>query len=182
MTDQLDVLALVASRLDQAGIPYMVTGSMASGYYGQPRMTRDVDLVVELGSGHPESLPALLGEDFLLSSETVRAAMTHRTMFNAIHRYAFVKVDFVIRKGSAYRVEEFARRRRVDLDGHPVWMVSVEDLILSKVLWSRDSRSEVQLRDVRGIIALQASAIDWIYIERWARTLDIADQLRELHR
>src|SRR6218665_3970270 len=104
MTDQLDVLALVTSRLDAAGIAYMVTGSMAAGYYGQPRMTRDVDLVVELQPGDPERLEALLSDAFLLSVDVAREAMTRQTMFNAIHREAFVKVDVVLRKEEPFRI------------------------------------------------------------------------------
>lgn len=180
MTDQLDVLALVTAHLDATSIPYMVTGSMASGYYGQPRMTRDVDLVVELRQGDPERLAALLGDAFLLAAETVRGAITHQTMFNAIHREAFVKVDFIIRKSEAYRLEEFARRRRVELDGHPMWMVSPEDLILSKLTWTRGRVSDVQARDVRAVIAVQGRALDWNYMTTWAATLDISDALRQV--
>lgn len=102
MTDQLDVLALVTARLDSAGIAYMVTGSMAAGFYGQPRMTRDVAIVVALQTGDPERLEALFSDVFLLSADLVRAAMAHTTMFNAIHREALVKVDFVIRKAWRY--------------------------------------------------------------------------------
>lgn len=177
MTDQLDVLALVTSTLDTAGIPYMVTGSMASGYYGEPRMTRDVDLVVELRSDDPDRLEALLGTAFLLTAEGVREAMRRQTMFNAIHKEAFVKVDFVVRKADAYRVEEFGRRRRVTLDGHGMWIVSPEDLILSKLVWGQASNSDVQARDVRAVIAAQTANLDWTYLTTWADALGVSDAL-----
>ena len=48
MTAELEVLGIVAERLESAGIAYMVTGSIAMNYYAVPRMTRDIDLVVEL--------------------------------------------------------------------------------------------------------------------------------------
>jgi hypothetical protein len=50
VSEQLDVLLDVASRFDAAAIPYMVSGLMAMNYYAQPRMTRDIDLVVEMGN------------------------------------------------------------------------------------------------------------------------------------
>lgn len=177
MTDQLDVLALVTSRLDAVGIGYMVTGSMASGYYGQPRMTRDVDLVVELQHGDPERMEVMFSDAFLISAHTARGAMAHQTMFNAIHRGALVKVDFVIRKSDPFRIEEFARRRRVELDGHPMWMVSPEDLILSKLVWARGSGSDVQTRDVRGVIAAQNVRLDWGYLEACAVRLGVSANL-----
>jgi hypothetical protein len=178
MTDQLDVLVLVTARLDSVGIAYMVTGSMAAGYYGQPRMTRDVDLVVELSPGDPDRLQALFSDEFLLSADVARAAISHQTMFNAIHREAFIKVDFVIRKAEPFRIEEFARRRRVALDGHPMWMVSAEDLILAKLAWARGSGSEVQTRDVRAVVAAQGPRLDWAYLESWAATLGLATALQ----
>lgn len=179
MTDQLGVLALVTSTLDAAGIPYMLTGAMASGYYGQPRMTRDLDLVVELRDGDPDRLHALLGEAFLLSADGAREAVRRQTMFNAIHKDAFVKVDFVVRKAEPYRVEEFGRRRRVALDGHEMWMVSPEDLILSKLVWGQASNSDVQARDVRAVIAAQAAHLDWAYLTTWADALGVSDALRQ---
>lgn len=177
MTEQLDILALVTSRLDAAGIAYMVTGSMAAGFYGQPRMTRDVDLVVDLREGEAEHLVELLSDVFLIGAESAKGAVARQTMFNAIHREALVKVDFVIRKAEPFRQEEFARRRRVDLDGHSMWMVSGEDLILSKLLWGRAGSSEVQRRDVCGVIATQQERLDWSYLRAWADRLGVAADL-----
>ena len=48
MHAELEVLKIVSERLEAAHIPYMLTGSFAMAYYGQPRMTRDLDLVVAL--------------------------------------------------------------------------------------------------------------------------------------
>lgn len=180
MTDQLDVLALVTARLDDAGIAYMVTGSIAAGYYGHPRMTRDVDIVVQLRPDDPERLEALLSDAFLLSADTARDAMANQTMFNAIHREAFVKVDFVMRKSAAFRIEEFGRRRRVELDGHGMWMVAAEDLILAKLAWASGNGSDVQARDVRAVIAVQRHRLDWRYLEAWAATLGLTDALNEV--
>lgn len=177
MADQLHVLAHVTAALDAAGIPYMVTGSVAAGYYGQPRMTRDVDLVVALGSEDPSRLEQLFAGEFLLRAETVREAIAHQSMFNAIHQEELIKVDFVIRKSTPFRLEEFRRRRRVEIDGHPMWLVSAEDLVLSKLVWRQGSESEVQMRDVRAIIAVQGDGLDWPYVERWAAVLGVADAL-----
>lgn len=181
MLDQLSVLKFVTGRLDAAGIAYMVTGSIAAGHYGQPRMTRDIDLVVQLEAADAERLAAALGSDFGADADTLRIAISRRGMFNVIHREAVIKIDFIVRKDTAYRVEEFQRRRIVDVDGHPLWIVSPEDLVLSKLVWAKESRSELQLRDVRGIIALQP-ALDWTYLEHWAASLTVMDLVREVRR
>lgn len=178
--DQLSILKLVTGRLDAAPIPYMVTGSIAAGHYGHPRMTRDIDIVVQVEPVDGPRLAAALGDEFAADSEMIGAAISRHSLFNVIHREAVVTVDFVIRKNSAYRIEEFGRRRLVEIDGHPLWMVTPEDLVLSKLVWARDSHSELQLRDVRSVLRFQQATLDRAYLNRWALSLSVDHLLREV--
>jgi len=57
VTAELEVLQDATERLERAGIQYMLTGSIALSYYAQPRMTRDIDLVVELAGRAPKACP-----------------------------------------------------------------------------------------------------------------------------
>ena len=93
-----------------------------------------------------------------------------------IHNEAFIKVDCIIRKASEYREHEFSRRQSVELQGIQVWLVSKEDLIISKLFWARDSHSELQLRDVKNLLA---SGYDVEYLERWTRKLELSTLLQE---
>jgi hypothetical protein len=138
------VLKILAARLDAAGMIYMVTGSIAAGYYSEPRMTRDIDLVVELDAPDADRIAALLTPEFLLERETIVNATRQRRIFNVIHVEAAVKADIIVRKDTPYRREKLGRRRQVTIDGQLVWVVSAEDLILSKLEWSKDSGSELQ--------------------------------------
>jgi hypothetical protein len=78
----------------------MVTGSMALNYYAVPRMTRDIDLVVELSPQDGERIVDLFREDFYVDGEAVRRAIERREAFNAIEMTRVVKADFVVRKES----------------------------------------------------------------------------------
>jgi hypothetical protein len=179
MSDQLAVLKDVTARLDAAGIPYMLTGSLAAGVYGEPRMTRDIDLIAVLYPTHAQRLPGVLGTAFVIDVATVRDAIAARRIFSVVHRDALQKVDIIVRDESDYEIEKFERRRQVEVDGRSIWIIAPEDLVLSKLVWAKDSRSELQLRDVRGIIALQPG-LDWPYIEQWARRLTVARLLAEV--
>lgn len=178
VTDELAVLKLVTARLEAAGIAYMITGSIAAGYYAEPRMTRDVDLVVELEPDDVAVVANLFTPEFLVDAESIVRAVQRRAMFNLIHIAAAVKVDMIVRKDLPYRREEFRRRRQVTIDGQHMWLVSPEDLILSKLDWAKDSRSELQLRDVRGLLRA-VPGLDEAYLERWADELGIPHLLRE---
>ena len=176
MSDEFTVLALVAAHLDAAGIAYMLSGSVAMGYYAQPRMTRDIDIVVELGHAQADALVAVLASDFYIDDLAVHDAVTRQGMFNAIHSTLIVKVDFIVRKPTEYRRVEFERRRPVVIDGVQLSLVAPEDLILSKLDWARDSRSEMQLRDVRNLLD-SVPNLDRDYLDRWVAALDLRELL-----
>jgi hypothetical protein len=100
-------------------------------------------------------------------------------MFNLIHNEHIIKVDFVVRKDSRYRLREFARRRKVNVEGQDLYVAAPEDLILSKLAWAKDSRSEVQLTDVKNLLN-SVKRLDRRYIVRWAKELSVATLYREV--
>jgi hypothetical protein len=174
VTAELEVLSDVVGRLDRAAIPYMLTGSIALSYYAQPRMTRDIDLVVELAGRDAKSVEALFTPGYYVSDVDIDRALTDAGMFNVLHLDKLVKVDLIVRKDAPYRRHEFTRRQRVPMPGFAAWIVSREDLILSKLAWAKDSGSEMQLRDVR---ALLAGDVNRKYLERWAPELSVMELL-----
>lgn len=179
MGDELTILHEVAARLESAGIAYMVTGSIALSVYAEPRMTRDIDVVVALTASDVDRMVGLFEQDFHLDPDRIRAAVLHGSMFNMIHTRTIVKVDCVVRKASVYRVAEFERRRRLNLAGRDVDVVAPEDLLLSKLDWARESRSEVQLRDARNLAAMVPD-LDWAHVRHWAEVLGLSDLLAEV--
>jgi len=181
VSDELDVLKSVAARLEAAGIPYMVTGSMAANFYATPRMTRDIDLVVELREGDVTRIVTLFQGEYYIDRAMVEQAVRTRSMFNMIHNALVVKVDCVVRKDSEYRRGEFSRRRTVGIDGQPVGLVAPEDLILSKLEWAKESRSQIQLDDVRNLLR-SVQHLDHAYLNRWADRLGVATLYREICR
>ena len=172
MNEEIEVLKVVCQGLEKGGIAYMITGSIASSFYTVPRMTRDIDIVVEIKQENTESLVEIFQKDFYVDVEAVRAAIRMRGMFNIIHNQRVVKVDFIVRKDDPYRRLEFDRRRQVKMDETSVWIVSPEDLILSKLFWARDTLSEMQLTDVRNLLRT-AKGLDKNYLEKWAHTLNL---------
>jgi hypothetical protein len=182
MLSELDVLKDVCARLENAEIAYMLTGSMAMNYYAQPRMTRDIDIVVELETSTAARLVSSFKPDYFVQPDAVHGAILEQGMFNLLHVDSVVKVDLIVRKQAPFRQAEFARRVRVELPGFPAWLVTREDLILSKLAWAKDSESELQLRDVRNLLSADT---DTAYLRQWAPELNISamleDCLRERH-
>ena len=171
---ELELLFDVTRRIGKEGLEYMLTGSMALNHYAQPRLTRDIDIVIALLLKDLEILPSVFGEEFYFSEEDARGAALGQSSFNVIHNESLIKVDFIVRKREDYRLAEFERRRRIEVQGHPMWIVSKEDLILSKLDWARDSQSQRQLADVENLLATGA---DLNYLEIWSQKLNLTDML-----
>jgi hypothetical protein len=159
----------------------MISGSIALNYYAQPRLTRDIDIVVALRRADAEQVINLFAEDFYIDADAVCNAVAQLGVFNIIHYDHVLKVDFIVRKETPYRQEEFARRIAVEIEGVTMWLVTAEDLLLSKLVWAAESHSEMQLQDVRNLIRSGVD-LDWTYIERWANELTVGELLRGVRR
>lgn len=172
MLQELDILKLVCHRLEQIDIPYMLTGSFAANFYAVPRMTRDIDIVIEIHKLDINKLLQIFQKDFYIAKDSISEAIEHQGMFNIIHNDSVFKVDFIIRKNAHYRKTEFQRRRQIKLGDAPIWIVAPEDLIISKLFWAKDSLSEMQLKDVKNLL-LTLQNLDKEYLYQWVEKLDL---------
>jgi len=177
MLEELEVLKIISERLEATCIPFMLTGSFAMAYYGKPRMTRDLDLVVAIAEDDVDGLVAKFSPDFYIDTDDVTAAIATERIFNLMHHATGIKIDLIVRKSAEYRQVEFARRKPVEMSGVRTWIVSREDLILSKLVWAKDANSELQRRDVKTLLDQSA---DQNYLEYWASRLGVKELLMEV--
>ena len=84
MLEELEVLRIVSERLEETLIPFMLTGSFAMAYYGKPRMTRDLDIVVALGEDDVRHIVAALAPDFYVDADSLRSAVMSQRLFNLV--------------------------------------------------------------------------------------------------
>ncbi len=174
--NEIDIVRDISRRFEQAGIAYMLTGSMAMNYYAQPRMTRDIDVVIAIGPEDVGRVAALFRPDYYVSEENIRESLAHESIFNLIHQESVIKVDCIIRKGTEYRREEFERRERISILDFTTFIVSKEDLIISKLFWAKNSHSEIQLADVQNLLS---TGYDADYLQHWTGELGLDNLLNE---
>lgn len=183
MTPEEEALATVVRLLEDLGIPYMITGSLASSHHGRPRSTHDIDVVIDPTSLTLERLvEELAGSGFYVDAERARDALRRRRQFNAIEGRTAVKIDLIVRKDRPFSVEELRRRQPTVFGGGlRVSLATPEDTVLSKLEWARKAGgSEKQLDDVAGVVQVQGERLDVGYVERWARELDVLDSWRSV--
>lgn len=171
------LLRELVAALDDCGIPHMVVGSFASAFHGEPRSTRDLDVVID---PRPEQLVAFVNrlstDRFYVDADVARDALRRRSMFNVIDMSSGWKLDLIIRKARPFSVEEMKRRQKGDIVGVAIDTATAEDTIISKLEWSKAGGSERQLEDVAGILRLRQTTLDLAYIERWVDELELREQ------
>jgi hypothetical protein len=172
-----EVLARVLAALDLAGVPYMVTGSFASSLHGEPRATKDIDIVIAPSHSQLLELVRQFPEDrYYASEEDALQALAHRSMFNVIDFLSGWKVDFILRKSRPFSEEEFSRRRTVEIANVPLVVATAEDILIAKLEWARMGESERQIDDAASILRVQGTALDTAYVERWVHELELEEQ------
>jgi hypothetical protein len=176
--DQVATLGRIVAALDAVGVEYMLTGSVAAALYvAEPRFTRDIDIVIKVTPQDAAPLQRVLQEDFDADPESIRDALRARSAFNVIDPEHLVKVDLIPAVSGIDR--EIARRQVVALGDVSVQVISPEDLVLAKLSWARESRSEVQMSDVSAL--LRRANTDHAYIRRRAVDEDLVALLDEAY-
>lgn len=164
------VLHDIASRLERLNIPYMLTGSLAMFQYSVYRMTADIDLVMELQERHAQLFIDSLERDYYVPHGSMRRAIESEKMFNVLHQKTAFKVDCIMRKSTPFQESAFERRQKIDFHGGDIYIITAEDLVLSKLLWAADTESEKQLTDVKNLLR---NPPDVSYIEAWVDELGV---------
>jgi hypothetical protein len=174
--NEIDIVRDISRKFERAGIAYMLTGSMAMNYYAQPRMTRDIDVVIAITPEDVQRVLARFRPDYYVSEQSIRESLVEESIFNLIHNESVIKVDCIVRKTSEYRKTEFERRQKISILDFTTFIVTKEDLIISKLFWAKDSHSELQLGDVKNLLA---TGYDSDYLRHWTRELKLDTLLEE---
>ena len=182
MIGQRDILIRIAGLLKEYEIPYLLTGSFAVSYYGFPRATHDIDFVIEIHLPEKKKMLQLLqrlGRGFDYDEHMAVRAIEGFSHFDVVHGDSGVKIDFWVRKPNEFERNKFKRSRIMKIGKKNITAVSAEDLVLTKLVWCKEIRSERHLRDCAGIISTQQEELDWTYLNRWAKTLGVGELLAE---
>lgn len=174
--DQKEVLRDCTARFERLGIEYMLTGSMAMLHYAVGRMTRDIDIIIEVSKTDADAIIEGFQPDYYIPHLRVREAIKRKYMFNLLHQETVVKIDCIVRKDTEFQKIAFENRKKIEYGNFEVWTIGKEDLILSKLHWAKDTKSEMQLRDVANMLRTEYNKR---YVRTWAKNLKVEDLLKE---
>jgi hypothetical protein len=164
MTDSLSIATKVIAALNRAELPYVVVGSFARNFHSFPRSTEDADIVLAAGVEDLKRFEAELEKDFSLESQTTFETNTGTLRHSLVHKDTEFKTELFLLSADSFDQERFGRRQPFDFNGHPSFVLTAEDLIVSKLRWLRPK----DIEDIKDVIAVKAANLDWSYINNWA--------------
>jgi hypothetical protein len=170
-----ELLQKVAGVLESLELRYLVTGSMATIAYGEPRFTIDVDIVLDLPLAKVDAFcEAFPAPEYFCSPDAARHAVNQHFQFNIIHPASGLKVDVIIPADTEFNRSRMSRGVRIAGGEHfSVWFASAEDVIIKKLEYFREGGSEKHLRDIAGVLKVRGAQIDRDYITGWISRLDL---------
>jgi hypothetical protein len=178
------VLERLLEVLDRLEIPFLIGGSVASGSYGLPRQTNDIDVIADFRNADMPLFCELLHSEFYLDEQSAIEAIKRGRPFNTIHLKGAFKFDFFPASSEGFTQSELTRKRYIisampGLENIEFPISSPEDTILAKLVWFRKGGevSDRQWNDILGVLGVQFARLDHAYMEDWAAKLNVSDLL-----
>ena len=180
LIDLIFAFRRVVEALEKISARYVVVGSTAASAWGVARSTRDIDVVAVITRETVDTfLRALGNNEIYVPVDEAKAATIKGGSFNVLHTTTGGKVDvFVCQTSDAFESSRLDRRVKLQVLGIDTWVSTPEDVVLSKLLWRVQTRSEVQWRDCVEVAATQK--LDVNYLRIWATELGLSADLEEL--
>lgn len=175
--DQAELLRYTVHALDRVGIPYAIVGSFASGFWGEPRFTQDIDIVIQLSSERVKRLcEEFPTSEFYLSESAARDAVAQNSQFNVIHPASGNKIDFMISGSGDWPTQQLARRKQLQVfPDQSASVAAPEDVILGKLIYYREGGSDKHLRDIAGILQISGNLVDRDYVAAFAAKFGVIE-------
>jgi len=182
-SDQAELLKVITSLLHKYKIPYMITGAWSVIYYGRPRASHDIDFVVDL---KPEDVEKVLqafqtlSPDFSFDKDAIKEAVNKKSIFQVLHLPTMFKFDCWLLKNDLFDKSRFSRKRRIKLLKQFMYIASMEDTILQKLRWYKETKIEKHLVDAAFVYQIQKKNLDKNYLEIWVKKLGVKNHYQEM--
>jgi hypothetical protein len=163
----VELFLRVIRAFQQLNISYVTVGSFAANVYMDPRSTKDADFVLEMEKTNLSELVAAIGSDFVLDPQMSMESVTLTTRYKLTHRQAVFEIELFGLSSDAHDQERFKRRTMREVNGIPVYILTAEDVIITKLRWAVRSRRKKDREDAQNVIAGQAGNLDLPYIRSW---------------
>ena len=168
------------NALNTLPIPYMVVGSFSSNVYGLPRSTKDADFVIQCDEKTITRIATSLGSEFKLDPQMTFETITGTYRYKFYPPHSQFVIEFFVLSNDPHDQERFSRKVRAEVTGVQAFVPTAEDVIITKLRWSKSGLREKDIADVRGVISVQNQSLDIAYIRSWTDKQGTTELLNKL--
>jgi len=173
-------IGIVIDALQQLNIPYMLVGSFSTNFYGTPRSTKDADFVVQLDASALRSLELSLGSDFEFDRQMTFETVTSTMRYRVRHKATAFMIELFELSSDAHDQSRFGRRVEVPFAGRKAFLPTPEDVIVTKLRWSRHGQRAKDLEAAENVLLAQRGTLDLAYIRSWCDQHGTRDLFEDL--
>jgi hypothetical protein len=176
----VELVRRVLAAFELLRIDYVTVGSFAVNAYVEPRSTNDADFVLQLDQLDLGSLVAALGDDFSIDPQMSFESITMTSRYKLTHRRSLFTIELFGLTHDEHDLARFRRRVRGSVGGLPAFILSPEDVVVTKLRWGQRGRRSKDIEDIENMLAVHRATLDFDYIRGWARqhgTLALLEQL-----
>lgn len=175
-----DLVLRLISIFDQVGVQYMLVGSYSSNLYGRERATNDADFVLVIEQAQLQEVAKKLGDEFQVDSQMSFETITLTTRYILTFVPTAFKIELFLLSDDPHDRARFSRRTKVDFEGYPTSLPTPEDVVITKLRWSKGGKRSKDISDVATVLAVQFGKLDLAYIRQWCDqhgTRDLFEQV-----
>lgn len=163
------IISKIGSCLNKHKIPYMIIGGQAVLLYGEPRLTRDIDITLAVNIDYLNTILQIIKELKLkILPKEVETFVKQTMVLPTLEEKTGIRIDFIF-SFTPYEVKAVKRAKKIHILGQTIFFASPEDLIIHKIFAGRPR----DLEDVNGII-LKNPSIDLTYIRTQLKEFDLS--------
>jgi len=159
-----NLFLIFLSRLEANSLTYIVTGSVAGIIYGEPRLTHDIDLILELDIENAHKILDAFPEDgfYRPPIEVIKQEIKrpYRGHFNLIHHESGFKADIYLSGKDKLHEWAILNKKKYKLGDKDIWVAPPEYVILRKLEYYREGKSDKHLTDINNILEVSSSNLD----------------------
>ena len=175
-----DLVLNLISIFDESKIPYMLVGSYSSNFYGRDRATNDADFVVVIESSQLAEIARKLGSDFKIDPQMSFETISMTTRYIVNHPATAFKIEVFLLSDDAHDQARFSRRIQVNFEGRGTYLPTPEDVVITKLRWSKAGKRSKDVLDIAQVLAVQFGKLDLPYIRGWCDQHDTRELFETL--
>lgn len=180
----LNLFKIFTDILNENKFRYFITGSVAAIVYGDPRLTHDIDLVINLSTGEVEKFTRAFPElqFYCPPIDVIRTELlrTSRGHFNLIHHETGFKADIYLVGEEELQFWAMKNSKEIEFEGSIIYIAPPEYVIIKKLEFYKEGKAQKHIADIKSMLVNSKELIDFDFLNKAIAEKSLSDCWNEV--